>query len=112
MTAFRSPLNLALLVALALLTGYGFARIGAAAVLPIRWGIDLSVTQWAPRDFALLQMPLATLLIWGVCWLFLRFGNAERVVRNERTVAIVLPVVTALFAGAQLAIVLAGLQSP
>ena len=108
MHAFRSPLNLALLAALLVLTGVGFVRISAGTVLPIRWGLDLSVTQWAQRDFALLQMPAAALLVWAVCWLFLRFGNAGRVVRNERTVALVLPVVTALFAGVELAIVLAG----
>ena len=95
MHAFRSPLNLALLAALLVLTGVGFVRISAGTVLPIRWGLDLSVTQWAQRDFALLQMPAAALLVWAVCWLFLRFGNAGRVVRNERTVALVLPVVTA-----------------
>lgn len=108
MTAFRAPWNLALLAALVGLTIFGFATIPSGKVLPIRWGFDLSVTESAGRDFALLQMPLAAALIWLVCWLFLRFGNAARVVRNERTVALVLPVITALFAAVQLAIVLAG----
>ena len=108
MTAFRAPWNLALLAALMALAAVGFVNIPAGKVLPIRWGLDLGVTEWAGRDFALLQMPLAALLVWGVCWLFLRFGNASRAARNERTVALVLPVVTALFTGIQLAIVLAG----
>jgi len=110
MTAFRAPWNLALLAALVALTAFGFFTIPSGKVLPIRWGFDLGVTEWAGRDFALLQMPLAAALIWAVCWLFLGFGNAARVVRNERTVAGVLPVVTALFTGVQLAIVLAGMR--
>ncbi len=110
MTAFRAPWNLALLAALIVLTIIGFVSIPSGKVLPIRWGLDLSVTEWAARDFALLQMPVAALLIWLVCWLFLRFGNAERVVRNQRTVAGVLPIVTGLFAGVQLAIVLTGMR--
>ena len=110
MTAFRAPWNLALLAALAVLTIVGFVGIPSGEVLPIRWGLDLTVTEWAVRDFALLQMPSAALLVWLVCWLFLRFGNAERVVRNERTVAGVLPLATALFTAVQLAIVYAGLR--
>ena len=110
MTSFRAPWNLALLAALAVLTAFGFFSIPAGNVLPIRWGFDLTVTEWAARNFALLQMPVAVLLIWLVCWLFLRFGNAERVVRNQRTVAGLLPVVTGLFTAIQLAIVLAGMR--
>lgn len=110
MTAFRAPWNLALLAALAVLTIVGFVSIPSGKVLPIRWGFDLTVTEWAARDFALLQMPGAVLLIWLVCWLFLRFGNAARVARNQRTVAGVLPVVTGLFTGVQLAIVIAGMR--
>jgi hypothetical protein len=110
MTAFRSPLNLALLAALVILTGAGFLLIAADKVLPIRWGFDLSVTESAPRNFALLQMPIAALLIWGVCWAFLRYGNAERVVRNAGTVAIVLPLVTGLFVAVQALILWSGLN--
>lgn len=110
MTAFRALWNLGLLAALAVLTIVGFASIPSGEVLPIRWGFDLTVTEWAVRDFALLQMPAAAALIWLVCWLLLRFGNAARAARNERTVAGVLPVVTALFTGIQLAIVYAGLR--
>ncbi len=110
MTAFRSPLNLALLAALAIATIAGFLLIPADKILPIRWGFDLSVMDSAPRNFALLQMPLAALLIWGVCWAFMRYGNAERVIRNTRTVAIVLPLVTVLFVAIQALIVTSGLR--
>lgn len=110
MDAFRSPLNLALLAALLVLTAAGFLLIGPDTILPVRWGFDLSVTDTAPRTYALLQMPGAALLIWGVCWAFLRFGNAERAARNVRTVALVLPLVTLLFLAVQAAIVVSGLR--
>lgn len=110
MTSFRSPLNLALLGALAVATVTGFVLIPAGKVLPIRWGLDLAVIESAERNFALLQMPLAALLIWGVCWAFLRFGNAERALRNTRTVALVLPLATGLFIAIQAVIVASGLR--
>lgn len=110
MTAFRSPLNLALLAALLLATAIGFLTIGADEVLPVRWGFDLSATETAPRNSALLQMPLGALLIWGVCWAFLRYGNAERSARNSRTVELVLPVVTALFLAVQAIILYHGMR--
>jgi hypothetical protein len=110
MTAFRAPWNLALLATLAVLTIVGFVSIPSGKVLPIRWGLDLTVTEWAARDFALLQMPAAALLVWGVVWLFLRFGNQERAARNAASMKFVLPTVTALFLAAQVAIVTAGLS--
>ena len=110
MTAFRAPWNLALLATLAVLTIVGFVSIPSGKVLPIRWGFDLTVTEWAARDFALLQMPAAALLVWGVVWLFLRFGNQERAARNAASMKFVLPAVTALFLAAQVAIVTAGLS--
>ena len=110
MHAFRSPLSLALLAALLVVTATGFLLIEPGRILPIRWGFDLSVTDTAPRNFALLQMPVAALLIWGVCWVFLRFGNAERAARNVRTVAVVLPLVTTLFLAVQALIVASGLR--
>jgi hypothetical protein len=110
MTVFRAPWNLALLAALVALTIIGFFGIPSGKVLPIRWGFDLTVTEWAARDFALLQMPLAALLVWGVVWLFLRFGNRERAARNAASMRFILPAVTALFLAAQVAIVTAGLS--
>lgn len=110
MTVFRSPLSLALLLAIAVATASGFLLISPDKILPIRWGFDLAVTQSAPRNVALLQMPAATVLLWGVCWAFLRFGNAERAGRNTRTVALILPIVTALFLVVQVLIAASGLR--
>lgn len=110
MTVFRAPLNFALLATLVVLTVVGFFSIPSGKVLPIRWGFDLSVTEWAARDFALIQMPAAALLVWGVVWLFLRFGNEERAARNAASMRFILPAVTALFLAAQVAIVTAGLS--
>ncbi len=109
MTPLRQPHNLALLVAVIALAVAGFVLIPADAVLPIRWGFDLSVTDSAQRNAALLQMPVATLLLWGICAAFLRFGSEARRARNQRTVAFLLPLVTAVFAVVAAAMLLAGL---
>ena len=108
MHELRSPLNLALFAALLIATATGFLLIEPDKILPIRWGFDLSVTDSAPRNFALLQMPVAALLVWGVCWAFFRFGNPERAERNRRTMRVVLPLATALFVAVQALIVWSG----
>ena len=106
----RQPYNLALFALVMGLAAAGFLRVPADAVLPIRWGFDLSVTDSAPRNTALLQMPVATMLLWGVCFAFLRFGSEERRQKRTSTVAVLLPVVTALFALIAAAILAAGLS--
>lgn len=110
MSVFRSPLSLALLAALVAAAIAGFVLIPADAILPIRWGLDLAPTETASRNFALLQMPLGALLVWGVVWLFLRFGNQERAARSAARMTYILPAVTALFLAAQVAIVTSGLR--
>jgi hypothetical protein len=106
----RQPHNIALFVLVMGLAVAGFLLVPADAVLPIRWGFDLSVTDSAPRTTALLQMPVATVLVWGVCFAFLRFGSEERREKHTRTIAILLPAVTALFALIAGATLVAGLS--
>jgi len=104
------PYNLALLVLVIGLAVAGFLLVPADAVLPIRWGFDLSVTESATRNVALLQMPVAAVLLWGVCFAFLRFGSEEQRQKRTRTVAVLLPIVTGLFALIAGAILVAGLS--
>lgn len=105
----RQPLNLALLAILVVITIAGYLLVPTGLDLPVRWGLDGSVTATMPRNWALGQMPIAAGIIWGIFYLIATSGTAMR----RRSTAIVLtwglPVVTALFALVELLMVLTGL---
>ena len=105
----RNPLSLLFLAALVLITIAGYLLVPTGLDLPVRWGLDGSVTATMPRNWALGQMPIATAIIWGIFYLIATSGTAMR----RRSTALVLkwglPIVTALFALAELVIVLTGL---
>jgi hypothetical protein len=103
------PLELLLLAILVVITAAGFVLIPAGLDLPVHWGLDGSVTATMTRNWALLQMPIAAAIIWGLFYLIATSGRTER----RRGTAIVLrwgpAVLTAVFILAQLLIVLSGL---
>ena len=105
----RQPLNLALLAILIVVTIAGYLLVPAGLDLPVRWGLDGSVTATMPRNWALAQMPIAAAIIWGIFYLIATSGTAMR----RRSTAIVLawglPIVTGLFALIELLEVLSGL---
>jgi len=102
------PLNVVLLVLVALLAVCGVLLIPEAKELPVRWGLDGSVAATLPRNWALLQMPIATAIVWALIYAVGRVGNAQRRAGAERTLRLIVPVLTALFALVQLIVVLLG----
>ena len=103
-----TPLNLALLAALVLITVAGFLLIPDAKQLPVRWGLDGQVVSTLPRNLALIQMPIATAAIWALIYAVQRWGNSERRAGAAATLRMILPGVTTLFLIIQLLIVLVG----
>jgi hypothetical protein len=104
-----SPLNLALLAALVVIALAGFLLVPAGLDLPIHWGLDGGVTATMPRNWALLQMPIATAIIWGIFFLISTSGTAHRRPSTAIVLRWGLPVLTAIFALVELVIVLGGL---
>jgi hypothetical protein len=102
---FRTPLNLVLIAVLLLATLAGLILIPSDAQVVVRWGLNLQPTQTMPKLLALLQMPVATAILWGIFWFIGRYGNAERRAGQARALAIALPALTGLFALVQIAIV-------
>ena len=108
MPNFRSPLNLALLAALVVITIAGFLLIPGDKQLPVHWGLGGDVTATMGRNIALLQMPIAAALIWAIFFAISRMGNAQRRAGQAVVLRWGFPVLTALFALVQLVIVLVG----
>ena len=108
MPNLKSPLNLALLAALILITIAGFLLIPADKQLPVHWGLGGEVTATMSRNLALLQMPIGTALIWALFFLIGRSGNAQRRAGTAVVLRWGLPGLTALFLVVQLLIVLTG----
>src|SRR5690242_13258637 len=108
----RAPLNLVLLGVLAIITIAGFVLVPASGQLAVHWGLDGRPDATLPRDLALLQMPLATVLVWAIVYAIHRFGNAQRRAGPERSLQLAVPVLTAVFALVQLVIVLLGAGVP
>jgi hypothetical protein len=100
-----TSLNLALVAILVLATLAGAVLIPNDAQVVVRWGLNLQPTQTMPKFLALLQMPVATAILWGLFWAIGRYGNAERRAGQARALQIALPALTALFAVVQIAIV-------
>jgi hypothetical protein len=107
MKILRTPLNLVLAAALLAITLYGFLAIPADALLPVRWGMHGEVAASMVRNLALIQMPVATALIWLIVFVVMTRGT----LRPQTTTILVwlVPALTALFALLQLVIVLIGL---
>lgn len=105
MVHFRTPLNLILVAVLVLATLAGLILIPNDAQVVVRWGFDLRPTQTMPKFLALLQMPVATAILWGLFWAVGRYGNRERHAGQARALEIALPALTGLFALIQIVIV-------
>ena len=108
MANLRSPLALALLAVLIVITIAGFLLIPGDKQIPVHWGLGGEVTATMSRNLALLQMPGATALIWAIFFLIGRAGNVQRRAGAAIVLRWGLPVLTALFALVQLLIVLSG----
>jgi hypothetical protein len=65
-----------------------------------------------PRNLALIQMPIATAVVWIIVALINRFGNSGRGAGAAYGLKLILPGLTALFLVIQLAIVLIGAGVP
>lgn len=104
----RRPANFVLLAILLSATLYGFLTIPASLDLPVRWGASGEVTGSLPRNWALLQMPIATGLLWGLVYLIATSGTATKRPSTAIVLRWVIPVVTALLAAVQIMIVLIG----
>jgi hypothetical protein len=78
----------------------------------VHWGLDGAVTATMPKLLALLQMPVAALLVWGLIAIIGRSGTAERRPSTAIVLRYAVPILTAIFALAQLVIVLSGLHIP
>ncbi len=91
---------------------HGFVLIPAGAPLAVHWQLNGEVDATLPRNLALLQMPGATLLVWGIVYAIGRWGNSDRGAGAAATLRLVLPGLTALFGLIQLIIVLSGLGVP
>ena len=109
MPRLATPLNLVIVAILVIVTLAGFVLIPADAPLAVHWQLDGRVDATLPRNLALLQMPVATLLVWAIVYAIGRWGNSGRGAGAAMGLRIVLPGVTALFALIQLVIVLGGL---
>jgi len=103
-----TPLNVALLVALILVTIAGVLLIPEAKQLPVHWGLDGQVDSTLPRNLALIQMPIATAAVWVIVALISRFGNSGRGAGAAAGLRLILPGLTTLFLIIQLVIVLLG----
>jgi len=108
-TELRSPLNLLPVVVLIALTAFGFVEVPAGLDLPVHWGLGGEVTATMARNWALLQMPLATAIVWGVFYLIGTSGTATKRASTAIVLRWGLPVLSTLFALVQLVIVLTGL---
>ena len=107
-SAFRNPLNLALLAVLVLASVAGFLLIPDARQLPVHWGLDGHVDSTLPRNLALIQMPIATAAVWAIVAVISRFGNSGRGAGAAAGLRLILPGLTTLFLIIQLVIVLLG----
>jgi hypothetical protein len=107
-----TPLNLALLAALIVLTLAGFLLTPDAKQLPVRWAFDGQVVATLPRNLALIQMPIATAAIWALVYAVTRWGNSGRGAGAAAALRMVLPGLTTLFLIIQLLIVLVGAGAP
>ncbi|MEO8758771.1 MAG: hypothetical protein ABI398_13590 [Devosia sp.] len=105
----RSPLALLCFAGLVAITAWGYFAVPSGLDLPVHWGLGGEVTATMPRNWALAQMPIATALIWGVFYLITTRGTATQRPSTAIVLRWGLPVLTALFAVVQLAIVLTGL---
>lgn len=107
-TAMRTPLNVTLLGLVVVVTVAGFLLIPDGRQLPVHWGLDGHVDATLPRNLALLQMPLATALVWLITWAINRWGNSGRSAGAAAGLRLILPGLTTLFLVIQLLIVLLG----
>jgi hypothetical protein len=107
-----TPLNLALLAAVVLLTIAGFLLIPDMKQLPVRWALDGFVVATLPRNLALVQMPIATAAIWALVYAVTRWGNSNRGAGAAAALRLVVPGLTTLFLIIQLLIVLFGAGVP
>lgn len=112
MINFRSPIAVGLVILGVLVTLAGFVLIPSGVGLPTHWGLDGQVNGTQPKLIALLQMPGAVALVWGIFFAMSRWGSTSRHAGQTTLLNIVLPAITGLLVLVQLLIVLVGLGVP
>jgi hypothetical protein len=108
MNPVRQPLNLVLLALLVLVTAAGVLLIPADSLVPVHWQLSGQVDAALPRNYALIQMPIATLAIWLLAYAIHRWGNSGRGAHAAAAIRLIIPGLTILFLLTQLLIVLTG----
>ena len=108
MNPVRQPLNLVLLALVILVTVAGFLLIPGDKLVPVHWQLSGQVDATLPRNYALIQMPIATLAVWVLAYAIHRWGNRGRGVQAAAAIRMIIPGLTILFLLVQLLIVLSG----
>ena len=106
MNPVRQPLNLVLLALVIIVTLAGFLLIAADRLVPVHWQLSGQVDTALPRNYALLQMPIATIVIWILAYAIHRWGNTGRGAQAAAVIRLIIPGLTTLFLAIQLLIVL------
>ena len=108
MSPVRQPLNLVLLALVIIVTIAGFLLIADGKLVPVHWQLSGQVDSSLPRNYALIQMPMATIAIWLLAYAIDRWGNRGRGVQAAAVIGMIIPGLTTLFLLVQLLIVLVG----
>jgi hypothetical protein len=108
MNPVRQPLNLLLLALVVIVTVAGFVLIPGDKLVPVHWQLSGQVDAALPRNYALIQMPIATLAVWLLAYAIHRWGNSGRGAHAAAAIRMIIPGLTVLFLLVQLLIVLSG----
>jgi uncharacterized membrane protein len=103
-----TPLNLGLVVILAIATAAGFMLVPAGTTLPVHWGITGEADGFLPRDAALLMLPLIALLVLALLVGVQRLAGEQRRQASRFAIAAVVPALLALFTAIQVGTVMIG----
>lgn len=108
-----TPLNITLVLLLAVATVAGFVLIPAGTVLPVHWGIDGQPDNWMTRDVALLMLPGISLLTLAIIMFAAsRPSERNRAEASRHALRAVIPGLLIVFAAIQTATVLIGTGQP
>lgn len=103
-----SPLNIALVLGIAIATIVGFVLVPAGMELPIHWGIDGAADRYMPRDGALLLLPTIALAVVALLLVVMRFSSEQRRQAARYAIGVTISALLALFLAIQIATVMIG----
>lgn len=96
MKTLLTPLRLALLAALALVTVAGFILVPPGAMLPVHWGISGAADAFWPKELALLMPLVMAAIVWGVFLLLPRLARSADLDAGRHPLGVVLTSLTVL----------------